>query len=249
MLGMTSVTFRRRSAEEIIELCRACGVEGIEWGGDVHVPPEDLSRAGQIGEATRKAGLRVLAYGSYFTLGRDGDAQFSPALAAAEALGAPRIRLWCGEKGSAKTNEAELLEYAAQLKRLCALAGERKITLACEFHKNTCNDGAESALRLIEAVGAPNYKTYWQTLSFDENDLLSLKRLREHIAEVHVFAWSRGGLRYPLARRRELWESYISVLQGRNVPFVLEFVRFDSVRSFKEDVRTLRELLEKQGEG
>lgn len=48
IIGLTSVTFRNRSAEDILQLCRAIGIDDIEWGGDVHVPPGDLALAQDI---------------------------------------------------------------------------------------------------------------------------------------------------------------------------------------------------------
>ena len=36
-LGLCSVTFRKKSMEEIIKIAQNAGVSYIEWGGDVHV--------------------------------------------------------------------------------------------------------------------------------------------------------------------------------------------------------------------
>ena len=43
--GLLSVTFRHLPFERIIELAAEAGLDGIEWGGDVHVPPGDLKQA------------------------------------------------------------------------------------------------------------------------------------------------------------------------------------------------------------
>lgn len=40
--GMTSVTFRKKSAENVIALVKEAGLDGIEWGGDIHVPAATL---------------------------------------------------------------------------------------------------------------------------------------------------------------------------------------------------------------
>jgi hypothetical protein len=42
--GLVSITFRQLSPPAIIDLVRQAGLEGIEWGGDVHVPHGDLGR-------------------------------------------------------------------------------------------------------------------------------------------------------------------------------------------------------------
>ena len=52
----------------------------------------------RVGEFTRAAGLSVASYGTYYRLGQGQD--FSAYLTAAEALGAPSLRLWAGTRGS-----------------------------------------------------------------------------------------------------------------------------------------------------
>ncbi|NBB78352.1 MAG: sugar phosphate isomerase/epimerase, partial [Verrucomicrobia bacterium] len=64
--GLCSVTFRKHATDELIDLARKGGIEGIEWGGDVHVPPGDLENARAVGEKTAAAGLSVCSYGSYY---------------------------------------------------------------------------------------------------------------------------------------------------------------------------------------
>ncbi|MCI6289144.1 MAG: sugar phosphate isomerase/epimerase, partial [Lentisphaeria bacterium] len=64
--GLLSVIFRHLPFERIIELTAEAGLDGIEWGSDVHVPPGDLKQAEKIGEATRSAGLINFSYGSYW---------------------------------------------------------------------------------------------------------------------------------------------------------------------------------------
>ena len=46
-VGLTSVTFRQMSVDEIIALARETGCTGIEWGSDVHIKPKQLDLAGQ----------------------------------------------------------------------------------------------------------------------------------------------------------------------------------------------------------
>ena len=36
--GLVSVTFRKLSPEEIVQLVVSSGLKGIEWGGDIHLP-------------------------------------------------------------------------------------------------------------------------------------------------------------------------------------------------------------------
>ena len=55
--GLTSVTFRHLSVRQIIDLTCQAGGQGIEWGSDVHVKPEDLDHARMTGQLCRQAGL------------------------------------------------------------------------------------------------------------------------------------------------------------------------------------------------
>ena len=46
--GLVSVTFRELASREIVALVANAGLDGIEWGGDVHVPHGELSTARQV---------------------------------------------------------------------------------------------------------------------------------------------------------------------------------------------------------
>ena len=77
--GLTSVTFRALSISKIVQLAAAAGLDGIEWGGDIHVPAGDIQSAVFALQETEKAGLEVLSYGSYYHGLPEED--FSPVLA------------------------------------------------------------------------------------------------------------------------------------------------------------------------
>ena len=63
--GLTSITFRKLSIDEIIALTASAGLDGIEWGSDVHVPQGDTELAESVKAKTEAAGLKVCSYGSY----------------------------------------------------------------------------------------------------------------------------------------------------------------------------------------
>ena len=107
--GMTSVTFRNKSAEEIVRLTQKAGLTGIEWGGDVHVPAGDRAAARKAALLTREAGLEVLSYGSYFRAQEGED--FSPVLESAIELGAPVIRMWAGFKPYEESSRKNLRRW------------------------------------------------------------------------------------------------------------------------------------------
>jgi hypothetical protein len=84
MTGLASVTFRSLSTGRIIGLAKNANLDGIEWGGDIHVPPGDIALAVKIRVETLKAGLKVLSYGSYYKTLTGG--VFTPVLETAVAL-------------------------------------------------------------------------------------------------------------------------------------------------------------------
>ena len=105
--GLVSVTFREAPAEQVARWVEESGLEGIEWGGDVHAPAGDLTTATRLRALMDGAGLATSAYGSYYRFG-DIDAfraegpGFSATLDTAEALGAPIIRVWAGREPSSE---------------------------------------------------------------------------------------------------------------------------------------------------
>ena len=64
--GVCSVTFRKFDVETVIRLTADAGLDGIEWGSDVHVPMGDPAWAAKVRQMTVDAGLEVLGLGSYF---------------------------------------------------------------------------------------------------------------------------------------------------------------------------------------
>jgi 3-dehydroshikimate dehydratase len=44
-LGLCRVTFRKSDPLSILKICKKSGIEGIEWGGDIHSPIGDITQA------------------------------------------------------------------------------------------------------------------------------------------------------------------------------------------------------------
>ena len=76
--SLTSVTFRKKTLEEIVDLVAQAGIDAIEWGGDVHVPPTDPEASAKAVALCREKGIAISAYGSYSRCGEDED--FAPVL-------------------------------------------------------------------------------------------------------------------------------------------------------------------------
>ena len=247
-IGLVSVTFRQLPPEEIVRLCRQAGLDGIEWGGDIHVPPGDLETARQVGAVTASQGLRVLAYGSYYRLGAGSDPQrdFAPVLTSARALGAPLSRVWPGDRGSAAADEAYYKAAAAETRIICGMAGEYGIRVAYEYHPGTLTDCIDSARRLLDLCGGCGIRSLWQPRVIPaEENLKELEQMDGRLAHIHVFHWvKREGqtLRLPLAQGAADWKQYLAA--AARIPgghgLLLEFVPGDSPEQFIADARTLR---------
>lgn len=241
--GLTSVTFRKLSCEKIIAIAAENKLDGIEWGGDVHIVPGNLERAEQVGRLTREAGLRVFSYGSYFNLREDRE-NFKKVCETACALEAPIIRVWAGSKRSAETSQDEKNELAENFAAVCAMAEEYSIKVATEFHKNTYTDTAGSCRSLLEAAGAENAATYWQPVRKASEEMEDLDLILPYITNVHVFHWNLKGKRYPLKKGKSVWSEYAKILDrspGEHCA-IMEFVKNDSPKQFAKDAKTLGEI-------
>ena len=245
--GLVSVTFRGMTAEEIVRLSASSGLQGIEWGADVHVPPQDLENASRVGRLTREAGLEVVSYGSYYRAGSgENSCSHSELVAAAEALGARNIRIWAGSCGSAQAGPEGLTRVAEDAFRLAELCEARGMTLSFEYHPNTLTDTRASAVRLMETLDHKAARIYWQpvqSLSAEEN-LAALRDVLPWLSNVHVFQWDclPGEAmpdRRPLAEGAETWSRYLDLVRGdvRVHNLLLEFVRDDSPEALRADAK------------
>ena len=63
-LGLCSVTFRKKTAAEIVSIAEKAGVSYIEWGGDIHV--RTIDDAQSVKALCSSAGIKISSYGSYF---------------------------------------------------------------------------------------------------------------------------------------------------------------------------------------
>jgi 3-dehydroshikimate dehydratase len=248
--GLCSVTLRALPVREVVEVAAAAGLEAIEWGADVHVPPGDEAAARAAREATEAAGLAVASYGSYWRA----EGPFDDVLASARALGAPRIRVWAGSTPSGEASpegRAQVAraarEAAAGMAREAARASGPETqgpgpaaALAFEFHGGTLTDDARSARALADETGAG---LYWQPPEgmSDEQALAGLDLLGDRVVAVHVFSWWPGNRRRRLAERAGLWRAALARVDGLDA--LLEFVPDDDPALVAEEARTLRELI------
>ena len=246
MTGLTSITFRQLTVEQIVELVQQSGLDGIEWGGDVHVKPGEGALAREVGDRTRQAGLQVLSYGSYLHVdGPEHIAEdFKPVLQSALALSAPVIRVWPGGREPDRADEAYYDRNAEALRIIGEMAGQHGLTVATEYHRGTLTQNAESAQKLMQRIDSPYVKTYWQpnpdiTAADNRHEAAAM---RPYLANVHVFCWTKGNERHPLAQGDADWRAYLQALEldPQRQHAIIEFVKDDSPARFLEDAETLR---------
>lgn len=247
--GLTSVTFRQKSVDEIIAMAKKAGLTGIEWGGDVHVPAGNVEIAAETARKTREAGLEVLSYGSYYR-GDEGE-DFGAVLASAKALGAPVIRIWAGRKTYEESTPDEIEAIAARFREAAEAAKEEGIAVAFEYHRHTATQTIEGALGMLKAVKDGNMFCYWQPNPdiTHEEQLAEIDALLPFLQNIHVFCWTGNNERHLLSEGIDRWTDYLNHIRegGRNHDLILEFVLDDSDDAFYADAQTLKDLVAKLG--
>lgn len=245
--GLVSVSFRKLAFNEVIKLAVNAQLESVEWGGDIHAPPGNLSRARQIRHQCSSEGISVSAYGSYYRAGEN-CCSFETVLDTASELGANNVRVWAGNTASTDITAGRLAEIVADLARCCDLARPRGITISTEFHSGTLTDTADSCLQMLQEIGRQNLRTYWQPPigMLAPLAMQGLLKLLPFISNLHVFHWwPTHHERLPLIEGLDFWRDYLSPLRlDDQLHFAsLEFIKRDDVDQFYLDAATLRSLL------
>ncbi len=247
--GLVSITFRKLSIEEIINITKIAKLDAIEWGGDVHVPPGNIEMAKKVRQMMSDASLVTSAYGSYLRLGmsENNDELFAEILQTAIALGTKVIRVWASRLSPSEATEEFYQKVVNESQAYAELAKKEGIKISYEYHWNTLTETNESAIRLLNLVNHENVITHWQPskiMNLDER-IEGLKQVLPYVTQVHTFYWI-GSTRYPLSDGIHEWKKYIDIIKEKNedVYLLIEHVKDDSVDQFFEDAKTLKQLLE-----
>lgn len=238
-VGFTTVTFRQKSAEEIIRIALENGIYNIEWGGDVHVP--DVNTAKRIAALCGENGITPLSLGSYYRFGAPGMPDFRETAERTAALGAKRVRTWLGVKPSAEYTESEIGSLKSEVIKAAEIASEYGITVAFEFHRKTLNDNGRSSIDFLS--GCPvEVATYWQPF-FEGADEENLAAVKDRVSAAHVFSWNAACERFPLESELAFWKKSVKALRSSPCrDLILEFVKDDSDGQFRSDVECLKSL-------
>ena len=244
MVGFTTVTFRKKSVDEIINIAKNNKVDYIEWGSDVHLPYEDNDA---IIKKILDSKVKNLSYGTYYRVGEKDYDKFEKICNTASKINCKIIRIWLGKMSSIKCSNYIVKDYVLEVQKLCDIAKKYNLIVASEFHNNTLNDNGDTALQFIKNVDRDNYKTYWQPLGDKKNDFDNLKKVLPYLVVVHVFNWSKNCVRFSLKLGKKKWKNYIDYIQKNKCNelfYVMEFVKKDSERQFCRDLSCLKGILD-----
>jgi sugar phosphate isomerase/epimerase len=181
------------------------------------------------------------SYGSYYRMIEKDEDAFRAICKTSQALGAGIVRTWLGRTGSERITHEQYATLLEETKKLSAIADEYGQTLAFEFHGKTLNDNGESSVAFLADCAKENVKTYWQPLSYSDNEK-NLSLVLPYLCAVHVFTWDDDHKRYPLADGTQQWKKYLQILKDADIStkLIMEFVKNDTAEQFLTDAAVLR---------
>jgi len=216
----------------------------VEWGSDVHVPPNNIENTRRIAEMQAEYGVKCSSYGTYFKIGVNPIEELLDCINTAKILGTNVLRLWCGNKNSEKYTEEEKQKLFEECKRLSHIAEQQRSILCMECHSGTFTNTPESALELMQSVNSEHFKMYWQPNQYrtEQENIESAEYLAPHTVNIHVFNW-KGKNKLPLCEAVGIWQQYLAQF-NREHTLLLEFMPDDRIESLKTESKVLKELAE-----
>jgi sugar phosphate isomerase/epimerase len=242
MIGITSITFRNKSVERVVEFAKRANVDCIEWGSDFHVLPSDTVAAENAAKLCESSGINICSYGTYYVLGKN--MNFDDYLDSCVAMRCHRMRIWAGSKSSSTISKQERISLVEECQKISDRAAEHSIELCFEYHRNTLTDTKESAADLITSVDRDNVFTYWQpNPEIEEREKYEeIEMLRPYIKTIHFFNWKGKNTRFLMSEGKNRWKEYIKHID-LDVPYLLEFTLDDDDENAISDINTMKDLL------
>jgi sugar phosphate isomerase/epimerase len=263
--GLTTATTRDLSVEQTLSIACECGLEGIEWEAQKHVPPGDFKAADNARSLCAAEKIIIPSYGSYYTAGVSEEAgmQFSAVLDAARALDAPAIRIWAGDQDYDKSDPTHINDVVRDTLRIADMAAGKGIILIFEFHAHSLTNTAEFAMEFSRKVEHPAVTFSWQPIQAFSQEECKRSLSKMLLSTLHVFHWDMGPypdrgytrerfieegiswFRHPLEQAVERWRSYLELANTTRKDHwaFLEFTKDDSTDQLLEDAKTLKSLI------
>ena len=240
-LGLCSVTFRKKTAEDVVALSKKAGISFIEWGGDIHV--KTLDDAKKVKALCDETDIKISSYGSYFNSAVYDEGKWRDTCEITKEMGAGSIRIWLGKKNSQVTSGKEYNLLLENTKKMCDIATEYGLMVCPECHDNTFNNNTNAILRFIKELQRDNFKTYFQSRYFRmEYDLDRIDRTYPYIKDVHISY--RDLKREQLFRKKD--KNYLDTLlkklkeKGFDGIVMIEFVSGNNEKNFFQDTEMLK---------
>lgn len=239
-LGLVSVSFRDRSPADILAAMKKANLSCIEWGSDVHAPCEDTENLKALAAMQAEYGITCCSYGTYFRLGETPMEELQAYIAAAKILGTDILRLWCGRKRGGDMTEAERATFVALCREAASIAEKHNVTLCMECHKKTFTEDPEEAVWLMNAVGSPHFRMYWQPFQWQTpaQNVENAKTIAPYAEHIHVFNWVNKE-KFPLADAVADWQCYLSAFCTPRT-LLLEFMPGGSIEELEAEAAALR---------
>ena len=203
-LGLCTIAFQEKPLEEAIDIAADYGFDGIElWGKPPHLPADyDENYAKNVREMAQRKGLVISAFGSYINpLMQLHQKYFEEAFEIARDLGTDLVRIWSGGGPSRSIAPADKRLIHFRLVSITQWANFRNIRIGLEMHNNQYTDSVATILEMIEEIGLPALKTYYQPLARSDADepYAAAEKLAPHIVNVHAQNFDESGKACPIA--------------------------------------------------
>lgn len=240
-LGLCSVTFRKKTAEEIVKIARKAEVGYVEWGGDIHV--KTVEDAYRVKSLCDDAGIKISSYGSYFNSADYNKAEWISVCEIAKAMGASSVRIWLGRKDSEETNNIEYNLLLENTKKMCEIAADYDLIVCPECHDNTFNNNTDAFLLFKKVLKKENFRTYFQSRYFRmEYDLDRIDRTFEFIENIHVSYRDLKKEQFFRKKDRYYLDTLLKKLKSKSFGGIvmIEFVDFGSENVFFNDINKLK---------
>ena len=240
-LGLCSVTFRKKSVREVVEIATKAGIDYIEWGGDVHVKTMEDART--VKALCNDAGIKISSYGSYFNSSESDCEKWTKICQIAKEMNASSVRIWLGRKNSEETSRDEFLALLENTKTMCGIAAEYGLLVCPECHDNTFNNNTDAFLHFSKELQKDNFRTYFQSRYFRmEYDLDRIDRTFNFIENVHVSYRDLKKEQRFRKKDKNYLDTLLKKLKCKNFRGIVmvEFVSADKEHAFYKDIDKLK---------